>query len=78
MISLPLQTCMYVVVNPPHPDEESHASFQEEKRATLASFAERAKLVADTLNSMEGFTCNVVQGAMYAFPQVAKNNGGKK
>ena len=37
---------------------------------TLASLAERAKLVADTLNSIEGITCNTVQGAMYAFPQV--------
>ena len=32
--------------------------------------AERAKLVADTLNSIEGITCNTVQGAMYAFPQI--------
>jgi alanine transaminase len=34
--------------------------------------AERAKLVADTLNGIEGFTCNTVQGAMYAFPRVSK------
>lgn len=26
-------------------------------------------MVADTFNSMEGFSCNTVQGAMYAFPQ---------
>lgn len=26
-------------------------------------------MVADTFNSMEGFSCNNVQGAMYAFPQ---------
>merc|ERR1712228_784213 len=26
--------------------------------------------VADTLNSIEGFSCNTVQGAMYAFPQI--------
>ena len=37
---------------------------------TLASLATRAKLVADTLNTIEGFRCNVVQGAMYAFPQI--------
>ncbi len=61
---------MDVVVNPPRPGEPSHESFQAEKAAALASLAERAKLVADTLNSMEGFSCNTVQGAMYAFPQV--------
>ena len=27
-------------------------------------------MVADTLNTIEGFRCNVVQGAMYAFPQI--------
>lgn len=27
-------------------------------------------MVADTFNSTEGFSCNPVQGAMYAFPQV--------
>lgn len=26
-------------------------------------------MVADTFNNMEGFSCNPVQGAMYAFPQ---------
>jgi hypothetical protein len=30
----------------------------------------RAKLVEDTLNSIEGIHCNEVQGAMYAFPKV--------
>lgn len=30
----------------------------------------RAKMVADTFNSLEGFSCNTVQGAMYAFPQI--------
>lgn len=41
-------------------------------------------MVADTFNSIEGFSCNPVQGAMYAFPQIklppkvveaAKNSG---
>jgi alanine transaminase len=27
-------------------------------------------MVADTFNSFEGFSCNPVQGAMYAFPQI--------
>ena len=27
-------------------------------------------MVADTLNSIQGFHCNTVQGAMYAFPRV--------
>lgn len=61
---------MDVVVNPPQKGEESYEKFQAEKAAVLSSLAERAKLVADTFNKIEGFSCNTVQGAMYAFPQV--------
>ena len=61
---------MDVVVNPPQPGEPSYESFTAEKEGVLASLALRAKLVADTFNTMEGFSCNTVQGAMYAFPQV--------
>lgn len=64
------QACMDVVVNPPKPGEPSYESFKAQKAGVLASLAERAKLVADTFNSMEGFSCNVVQGAMYAFPKL--------
>jgi len=64
------QACMDVVVNPPKPGDPSHESWSGEVSGTLASYAERAKFVADTLNSIEGFSCNTVQGAMYAFPQI--------
>jgi alanine transaminase len=64
------QACMDVVVNPPQPGEESYDDYIAQRNANLASLAERAKLVADTFNSIEGFTCNTVQGAMYAFPQL--------
>lgn len=61
---------MDCVVNTPKPGEPSYESFQEEKTSVLKSLAERAKLVADTFNSIPGMSCNPVQGAMYAFPQV--------
>jgi len=64
------QAAIDVVVKPPEAGEESYDSFIAEKKERLASLAERAKLVASTLNSMDGFSCNTVQGAMYAFPQV--------
>jgi len=64
------QACMDTVVNPPRPGEPSYESWKGEKDGTLASLAERAKLVADTLNGIEGFSCNTVQGAMYAFPRI--------
>ena len=64
------QACMDVVVNPPQPGEESYEEFIAEKSAALLSLSDRAKLVSDTLNLIEGFSCNTVQGAMYAFPQL--------
>ena len=62
MISVVGQACMDCVVNPPQPGEPSYESFKAQKSSILTSLAERAKLVADTFNSMEGFTCNTVQG----------------
>ena len=64
------QACMDLVVNPPRPGEPSHDSWLAEKNLTLSSLARRAKLVAETLNTIPGFSCNTVQGAMYAFPQI--------
>ena len=64
------QACMDVVVNPPKPGEPSYETFMAQKSEILKGLAEKAKLIADTFNSMDGFTCNVVQGAMYAFPKL--------
>lgn len=57
-------------MNPPKKGEPSYEQFLKEKNTVLNSLKERAKLVADTFNSFEGFSCNTVQGAMYAFPQI--------
>ena len=46
------QACMDVVVNPPVEGDPSYSSFTAQVENTLASYAERAKLVADTLNTI--------------------------
>jgi len=61
---------MDVVVNPPMPGEPSYEQYMNEKKDVLNSLAQRAKMVAETFNSIEGVSCNEVQGAMYAFPKV--------
>lgn len=63
------QAAMDCVVNPPKPGEPSYGVYLKEKTEVLNSLKERAKLVADTFNSFEGFRCNEVAGAMYAFPR---------
>ncbi|XP_060535868.1 alanine aminotransferase 1-like [Cylas formicarius] len=64
------QVCMDTVVNPPTKGEPSYELYMKEKTAVLDSLKARAKMVADAFNSMEGFSCNTVQGAMYAFPRI--------
>lgn len=64
------QAAIDVVVNPPRKGEPSYEQWLKEKTTVLKSLKERAELVANTLNSFEGFSCNTVQGAMYAFPQI--------
>ena len=77
MLHLPsVQAVMDCVVNPPRPGDPSYELFSQERDAVLSSLKERAALIADTFNAMEGFRCNQVQGAMYAFPQV--RGGGKR
>jgi alanine transaminase len=64
------QSVMDVVVNPPMPGEPSYEQYMNEKKDVLNSLAQRAKMVAETFNSIEGVSCNEVQGAMYAFPKL--------
>ena len=61
---------MDAVVNPPKPGEPSFELFNKEKNQVLDGLKEKARLVTELLNKIEGITCNPVQGAMYAFPKV--------
>jgi len=64
------QAAMDCVVNPPVEGDPSYPQWLEERTHVLTTLKQRAKLVADTFNSLEGFTCNEVAGAMYAFPKI--------
>ncbi|XP_058480296.1 alanine aminotransferase 2-like [Solea solea] len=67
---VPGQALLDLVVNPPQPDEPSHATFMKEKTEVLAALAEKARLTEQTFNTVPGITCNPVQGAMYTFPRI--------
>ncbi|XP_044755931.1 alanine aminotransferase 1-like [Coccinella septempunctata] len=64
------QAVIDVVANPPRKDEPSYEQFMKEKLGVLGALKLRAKMVEETFNQIEGFSCNPVQGAMYAFPQI--------
>jgi aspartate/methionine/tyrosine aminotransferase len=64
------QVAVGVLVHPPRPGEPSYPRFKAESAGILASLARRACRLAAAFNAVEGVQCNVVDGAMYAFPRV--------
>lgn len=62
-----------LMVNPPTASTVSAPVFekyQKEENDILTGLKSRAQLLQDKLNSIEGITCNTVEGAMYAFPSI--------
>ena len=64
------QIAMDCVVNPPKQNDPSYDTYMEEKNRVLDSLKYRAKLIAETFNSIPGIKSNQVAGAMYAFPRI--------
>ncbi|XP_018495002.1 alanine aminotransferase 1 [Galendromus occidentalis] len=64
------QIAMDCVVRPPAKGEESYDLFMKERTEVLEQLRTKARMVADTFNTFEGFKCNAVAGAMYAFPRL--------
>jgi len=64
------QIAVDCVVKPPEKNGQSYDIYMNEKREVLESLRERAKLTADTFNSIPGIVSNPVAGAMYAFPKI--------
>ncbi len=69
------QVATYAMVRPPRPGTPSHALYQKERSGILESMKQRAVILAEGLNRVEGITCNVIAGAMYAFPRVELPQG---
>uniref|UniRef100_A0A915PKV4 alanine transaminase n=1 Tax=Setaria digitata TaxID=48799 RepID=A0A915PKV4_9BILA len=64
------QCAMDCVVKPPALGEPSYDRWLKEKTTTLNSLKSRADAVCKAYDSIDGITCNSVQGAMYAFPRI--------
>lgn len=64
------QVTMDCVVDPPKMGQESYNLFMSEKQNVLADLKRKAKLVAETFNSVDRVKSNGVAGAMYAFPKL--------
>lgn len=67
------QMMVDLMCNPPlgkDVQESTRISFQTEYKALFESLKKRAGLVTNFLRGMKNITCNEVEGAMYAFPQI--------
>lgn len=62
------QVATYCMVRPPKPGEPSYALYAQERDGVLGELRARAVLLAEGLNRIDSIACNVVAGAMYAFP----------
>jgi len=64
------QAVMDCVAKPPKLGDPSYDLWIKEKTAVLDSLKQRATLVKEAYGSIDGISCNPVQGAMYAFPRI--------
>ncbi len=64
------QAATYAMVRPPKPGMPSYLQYAAEKAGILDTLKQRAILLAEGLNRIEGIRCNVIAGAMYAFPSI--------
>jgi alanine transaminase len=64
------QVATYCMVHPPAAGEPSYEGWVAERDGILGELKRRAALLAEGLNQIPGIRCNVVAGAMYAFPRV--------
>jgi aspartate/methionine/tyrosine aminotransferase len=64
------QVATYCMVHPPRPGDPSYDCYARERDRILGALRERAGLLAEGLNRIPGIECNVVAGAMYAFPSI--------
>ncbi|GAB1604840.1 alanine aminotransferase 2-like [Argonauta hians] len=64
------QIAIAAITNPPESEEPSYDLHEEEKSFVLGQLKKKAGLATELFRSIEGITCNEIQGAMYCFPRI--------
>ncbi|CAK1544806.1 unnamed protein product [Leptosia nina] len=64
------QCVLDCIVRPPRRGETSFAQWREEREKIARLLAERASTAYSTFNDIPGYSCNPIEGSMFAFPQV--------
>ena len=66
----PGQIMTYLMVSPPEKGAESYDQYFQEREGILASLGRKSRVIADSLNKIDGITCPRPRGAMYLFPKL--------
>jgi aspartate/methionine/tyrosine aminotransferase len=69
------QILVYLMVSPPQSGTSSYGLFIQERDTVLGELALRARILAEGLNRIPGFSCQPITGAMYAFPTLTLPKG---
>merc|ERR1719162_2498702 len=64
------QAMMASIVNPPVEGDASFPVYQSERDGIMSGLKRKAQLTTKRLNEFPGVSCQVVEGAMYAFPKI--------
>ncbi|KAM9720119.1 alanine aminotransferase 2-like [Menidia menidia] len=64
------QIALDLMTNPPKPQEPSYPLYHQEVQHMRTTLAENGKKACEVLNSLPGFSCQPVEGGMFAFPRV--------
>lgn len=64
------QAMVASIFNPPREGEASFPLYQKERDGIMDSLKRKAQLTTKRLNEFSGVSCQVVEGAMYAFPKI--------
>jgi aspartate/methionine/tyrosine aminotransferase len=68
--NVPGQVAVDLMCNPPKPGDPSYPLWEQEYENIYSSLRRKALKLADGLNQLEGVSCGLSVGAMYAFPSI--------
>jgi aspartate/methionine/tyrosine aminotransferase len=68
--STPGQVLTYLMVKPPNENTRSYQIYHAEKERILGDLHEKALMIREAFNEMEGVTCFGDTGALYLFPRL--------
>lgn len=64
------QIALDCLVCPPDPGDDSYHCFCQERTTLLQTLKEKAALISNALNSIDGIQCSKIVGAIFAFPRI--------